>query len=360
LPHSRLLLPSDRRPITRWLRFWRAVYRDSLALWREFRRPIVVFALAIIGGGLLYGYLHSAAGKVSIPLTNLPLIMLMLMVLQAPLEMPHEPYLILFWYAMPFIGAYVVGRGVFDFARLFFDRSERRNAWEEAVASTYRNHVIVLGVGHLGLRVTKQLVSMGFETVAIDNSIDPDADTVLNTLGVPLIAADGRLPATLEMAGIRHADALIICTDEDFVNLELTMRARDMNPNIRIVVRMWDDQFAQQIKHFMNVEAVMSASDLAAPAFAGHAVGVEITQTLRIGEKDFSLIRLEVAKGSFMDGATIEHVQQNYGIDIVMYGHGDKVQLHPPDGSVIGAGDTLVVFAPHHEITKVVARNRRR
>jgi Trk K+ transport system NAD-binding subunit len=261
---------------------------------------------------------------------------------------------------MPVVSAYVLGRGVVEFARLFFDRSERRNAWEEAVASTYRNHVIVLGVGHLGLRVTRHLVNMGFEVVAIDNNIDPDADAVLNTLGVPLIAADGRLATTLDTAGLRNADALIICTDEDFINLELTMRARDMNPSIRIVVRMWDNQFAQQIKHFMNVEAVMSASDLAAPAFAGHAVGVEITQTLRIGDKDFSLIRLEVSKGSIFDHATIDHVQKDYGIDIVMHGHGDQVQLHPAHDTVIGAGDTLVVFAPHHEITKVVAHNRRR
>lgn len=359
MPQSRLILPQSHRPISRMLRLWRATYRDSLALWREFRRPILVFLAATIGGGILFGELNNLAGKPPIPLIHLPLTMFLLMIFNAPMDLPQEPYLLIFWYLMPLIGGYVVGRGAVDFARLFFDRSERRNAWEEAVASTYRNHVIILGVGHLGLRVIRQLVSMGFDVVAIDSGIKAERDAELNALGVPLISADGRTTATMETAGLRHADALIICTAQDFLNLELTMRARDMRPDIRIVVRMWDDQFAEQIRRFMNVEAVMSASDLAAPAFAGHALGIDITQTVRVGDIEFSMIRLQVEPGSFMDGATIDHVQKDYGIDIVLYGHGDKVQLHPSHGSIITAGDTLVVFAPHNEITKVVAHNRR-
>ena len=47
------------------------------------------------------------------------------------------------------------------------------------------------------------------------------------------------------------------------------MRAREINPTVRIVVRMWDTQLSNHLKNSLNAET-LSSSDLAAPAFAGH------------------------------------------------------------------------------------------
>ncbi len=360
MSQPRLLIPQDRKLSSRWARTLRVLYRDTTALWYEFRRPILVFALAIFGGGLLYGELLVLAGYPRVPIIVLPYYMLMMMVFQAPEVPPPEPYLIVFWYAMPLIAGYVIGRGAVDFARLFFNRSERRNAWEEAVASTYRNHVIVLGVGHLGLRIIRTLVQMGFEVVAIDNAIAPERDAELGKLGVPVIAADGKHRSTLEAAGLRYAQAFIVCTSHDYVNLEVTMQARDLNPDVRIVVRMWNAQFAKQIRHFMNVEAVMSASDLAAPAFAGSAVGVEVAQTMHVNGCEFSMIKMQVAAGSFMDGATIAAVEEDYDTDIVLLERGEGVQVHPLGTTILHPGDTIVIFAQYSQITDLVARNSKR
>jgi Trk K+ transport system NAD-binding subunit len=281
------------------------------------------------------------------------------MVFEPPGVTPPEPYLVAFWYALPAIGLYVIGRGAVEFVRLFFDRSERRDAWEVAVASTYRNHIIVLGVGHLGQRVMRALVDMGFDVVVIDLKVDAELGRELNDLSVPAIIGDGRSTVTLEDAGLHHAQTLIVCTSNDHANLEVTMRARDMNPNIRIVVRMWDDQFAAQMQRFMGVEAVLSASDLAAPVFAGSAVGVEITQTLTIDDVDYSMIRLTVERQSFMDNSTIDVLQEDNDIDIVLHGHGGQMQVHPDGDIPVTAGDTLVIFAHHNKITGIVSRNRR-
>lgn len=348
------------KPRRRWWRVLRAVYRDSRALIREFWRSILVFLLATVVGGFIYGELRVQAGYPRVPFIDLPYTMLLLMVFQTPGDIPPEPQLIAFWYAMPLVSIYVVGRGATDFIRLFFNRYERRNAWEEAVASTYRNHVIVMGAGHLGLRVIRSLVQMGFEVVAIDNGINPESEAELRQLDVPLIVADGRLASTMETAGLRHAQSFVVCTSNDHLNLEVTMRARDLNKDVRIVVRVWDNQFAEQIGRYMNVQAVLSASDLAAPAFAGSAMGIEITQTLQVGGEDYSLIRLRVEPGSFMDGCTIEELQQTHEMDIVLHGQDGSVRVHPDHEALVRAGDTLVIFARHHRITDVVARNRRR
>lgn len=361
MPRSQIVIPSpQQRRLSRRSRWVRALWRNARAIWHEFRVPITILVLAVFGGGWLYGELWVLAGHERIPYVDLPYTMLALMILESATELPTEPQLIVFWYLMPLIGLYAAGRGVFDFINLFYRSNARRNSWEEAVASTYWDHVIVLGVGHLGTRVIRALVSMGFEVVAIDRQSDDEKNAELAQLGVPLVLGDGRLETTLDKAGIRKARALIVCTSNDHMNLEVTMRARDLNPDVRIVVRVWEDRFARQIQRFMNVAAVLSATDLAAPVFASAALGIEITQTMEINGVDYSMIRLEVTSDSFLDGQTVGALQEAEDMDIVLHSHNGQVTVHPAPQTTVRAGDTVVIFAQHHKVTDVVARNQRR
>lgn len=356
--YSKLVIPGGRRRTNRFIRLLRAISRDTSALLNEFKVPLMLFVLVTVGGGFLYGELHVLAGKPRVPYIELPYIMVALMVLEQPLDLPLEPQLLIFWYVMPPLAVFILGRGASDFIRLFFDRSGRRNAWEEAVAYTYRNHIIVLGVGHVGLGVVRTLVDMGFEVVAIDNVVTQELDEELSRLSVPIIVGDGRTEAVLEKARITYADAFMACTSIDYVNLEAIMRARDMNPDARIVARMFDSRSADQLKRFMGVKAVMSSAQLAAPVFAGAAVGIEITQSLTVKGQEYSMVRLTVAGGSFMDGATIDTLQRSQEMDIVLHERDGAIDVHPDSQIVVSAGDTLVVFAHHPKITDVVARNR--
>ena len=361
MPVSRLIMfDTGRKRLSRMGRLGRAAWRNARVILREFRWPISVFLVAVLGGGWLYGELLVQAGYERLPFIDMPYSMLSLMIFQPPLDLPSEPQLVVFWYAMPVIFGYVAARGILDFVRLFYNPDEGRSSWEEAVASTYSGHVIVLGVGHLGTRVVRAVVGMGFEVVAIDRSAEIDKREILDRLNVPLVVADGRLASTLETAGIRKARALIVCTSNDHMNLEVTMRARDLNPTIRIVVRMWEDQFASQIQHFMNVEAVLSATDLAAPSFAAAALGIEISQTFVVDGVEYSMIELQVGDGSFLDGHTVQDIQANEGIDIVLHGRAGQVRVHPAHEVLIAAGDTLVLFAQHNKIMDVVGRNQGR
>lgn len=355
----KLVLPRGRRRIDRVQRMLRATWRDTSALWHEFRRPILAFIIATLGGGWLYGELLVIAGYPRLPFIDLPYLMISMMVVESVTPIPSEPYLVLFWYAMPLIGIYIVGRGAVDFIRLFFNRSERRSAWEEAIVSTYRNHIIVLGVGHIGLRVIRTLTQMGFEVVAVDLHRTDEFDMELVGQRVPLIIGDGRMPSTLTSAGLPHAEALIVCTSNDFLNLEICVRARDMNPHVRIVVRMWDDQFANHLKTSLNAETV-SASDLAAPAFAGMAIGVDIAPSFHIQNTDYSLIRVQVQPGSFLDGRKIRDLQIENDMDIVLHERNSHVDVHPTGDQDVRAGDNLVIFARHTQITKLVERNARK
>ncbi len=361
MPYSQILFPRGRSRKDRIIRILRAIRHDTAALMHEFRLPIVTFIIATIGGGWLYSYLleyyhpELAAGYSYV---DYPWMMVALMTVEPVHDIPKELPLVIFWYLMPVLAVYVIGQGAVDFVRLFFNRSNRRDAWEEAVASTYRNHVIIIGLGHVGERVMYTLVAMGFDVVAIELEMPDELDKRLNALGVPTIIGDARQLTTLEKAGIRRASSLIVCTSNDHVNLEAIMRARDMNHDIRIVARMYDPQFSKQLNRFMGVQATLSSSDLSAPAFAGAAVGIEITQTLRIAGKEYSMIRLTVEAGSILEGSTIDGLQDKYDMDIVLHGNGKEMTVHPSGDICVEAGESLVIFALHHRVMEIVSRNR--
>ncbi len=174
-----------------------------------------------------------------------------------------------------------------------------------------------------------------------------------------MIVGDARNLAIMEKAGLRYASALIVCTANDFLNLEVCVRAREINKTARIVVRMWDTELSNHLKNSLNAET-LSSSDLSAPAFAGMALGADIAPMLHIRDEPYSMIRLQVEPGSFMDGSTIAALQDENDMDIVLHERDDQVNVHPEGDLSVCAGDIIVTFAKHTRIMQIVARNQRR
>ena len=334
-----------------------ASWHYVVALLREFRVPMVGFIVLTVVGGLIYGELYEVLRGVTIPLVDRPYVILQLMFVEAPEPVPPEGVLVAFWYFMPVGFVVLVGLGAADFVNLVFNRDENRNPWEEALALTYRNHVIVLGAGHVGQRVIRDLVSMDLNVVAIDNSPSEMAKKRLGEMGVPIIRGDGRLPETLEKARLSHAEAFVACTGNDQANLEAIMKVRHGNPQIRIVSRMWDRRFAEQLEKFLNVDSVLSSADLAAPAFAGAALGVDITQTLEIEGVEYSTMRLTVAEGSFLAGNTVGALQKEHEMDIVLVDGAGAPTVQPPRKLQVQVGDGVVFFARHDRVLEVLSLN---
>lgn len=335
----------------------RAAWYHAAALLREFRLPIFGFLFLTVVGGLAYGELYEALRGDEMPLIDRPYVIVQLMILEASEAVPPEAALVAFWYAMPVAFVLLVALGAADFVNLVFNRDEQRNPWAEALALTYRNHVIVFGAGHVGHRVIRDLVDMGLDVVAIDQSPRPLVEEHLTEMGVPVLRGDGRHSTTLDKARLDRAEAFIACTGNDQVNMEAIMKVRHANPGVRIVSRMWDRRFADQLKQFLNVQSVLSSADLAAPAFAGAALGIEITQTLEIEGVEYSTIRLPVAETSFLVGRTVGDLQTDQELDIVLVERTGEVSVQPSRDLTVQAGDDLVFFAWHDRVLDVVSRN---
>ena len=135
------------------------------------------------------------------------------------------------------------------------------------------------------------------------------------------------------------------------------MKVRHGNPQIRIVGRMWDRQFAEQLEKFLDVDSVLSSADLAAPAFAGAAIGVDITQTLEIEGVAYSTMRLTVAAESFLAGSTVGDLQTEHEMDIVLVDARGTAAVQPSRELEVQVGDSLVFFARHDRVLEVLSLN---
>ncbi|MBS1724954.1 MAG: NAD-binding protein [Armatimonadetes bacterium] len=132
-------------------------------------------------------------------------------------------------------------------------------------------HVVLVGLGNVGFRTAENLTEMGADVAVIE--LNPEA-TYRQFLAdeVAFIAGDGRDTETLERAGMRQASALIVATQNDAVNLSVALAAHTMNANARVVVRLFDADFARKVQEVMVVSAALSASRIAAPGFVGAAL----------------------------------------------------------------------------------------
>jgi Trk K+ transport system NAD-binding subunit len=334
-----------------------ASLRDTWLLFRQFQWPLVAFIIAIIGGGLLYdGLAKFACEPINSP-TEAIYHILGLTFLQPIEAFPQAWYLQIFNFIMPIIGIGILAQGVADFGVLFFNRRERGKDWTMAVASTFNKHVVLIGLGHLGFRVAQKLHGLGQDVVVIE--INPQADLVasIQDLGIPILADDGKREAALRAAGVEKAQAIILCTQNDSLNLQIALKARSINKDIRVVVRIFDDDFASALHDQFEFKA-MSATGRAAPAFAAAAAGVDMTRPITVEGEELSLASMVIEDGSSIANATVEEIERDYDVSVVLLRRGGEMpDYHPSTSRQVAPDDTLAVFGGSTQISVLAQQN---
>ena len=338
-------------------RNWKATWRDTLLLLRQFRAPLLAFLAAILGCGALYNFLSRQLGEPADGLVAAFYTVLTMAFLQPAGNFPHHFILQIFYFIMPVIGMGALAFGLADFGILLFNRRARNKEWEMAVASTFSEHTILVGLGHLGYRVVESLHGMEIPLVVIE--LDPSADllTAVQRMGIPVIRDDATRQTALEAAGIERARTLVLCSQNDAMNLKIAVKARSLNPNIRVVIRIFDDDFAQSLQEQFGFDA-LSATAMAAPAFASAAAGADITNPISVEGQSLSLARIKVSVESGLAGKSVGEIEQGYDLSVVLLKHDSQKDMHPAASAILANGDTLAVLGAPERINQVMHDNR--
>jgi hypothetical protein len=127
-----------------------------------------------------------------------------------------------------------------------------------------KNHTIVVGGGAVGFSVIKRLLEVGETPVLIDKSMNGPFIKAIKDLNIPFLIADARINQTLIDAGLGEAKAVVAVTDNDLVNLEVGLDTKILDPELRVVLRIFDYQLADDLKHTGLIKYSYSMSYTAA------------------------------------------------------------------------------------------------
>jgi len=171
------------------------------------------------------------------------------------------------------------------------------------VPTSIHDHVIVAGLGSIGYRVALGIAARGVPVVVADVGEDGQFVSPTRAAKIPVVIGDARHREVLDGLRIDHARALVVATSDDLVNLAIALNARAIRPDLRVVVRLYDPDFAVRVQRGFAIRFTRSVSHLAAPAFAAAAIGSEVVAPVPIGDRRIILFaRMRVPGDSALAG----------------------------------------------------------
>lgn len=176
-------------------------------------------------------------------------------------------------------------------------------------------------------------------------------------LDVPLIEDDSTRESVLEAAGMRRARTIMLCTQNDSLNLEVALKSRSLKPDIEVVVRIFDDGFANLLQKQFGFRA-LSATGKAAPIFAASAGNVDITPPITIEGKPHLPARLIVAPKSPLAGLSVHQAEEQFHTSLVLLARNGSQTFHPAGNITIQRGDSLAFFGSPENIRTLFHENR--
>ncbi|MGD7787931.1 NAD-binding protein [Propionibacteriaceae bacterium Y1700] len=176
--------------------------------------------------------------------------------------------------------------------------SSRLAALTGGVRGKPRNHVIVCGLGRVGISVVARLAARDIPVVAIEANEDAVGVRRARRLKIPVIIAEGSDTSALETAGVAEAAVVLAVTNDDGANLEIGLAAKDTQPAVRVVTRLFDHDLAHRVERRLELGTSRSVSMLAAPSFAAAALGRREEVVLPVGRRVLLFTEVVVAAGS--------------------------------------------------------------
>ena len=136
-----------------------------------------------------------------------------------------------------------------------------------------RDHVIVVGLGQVGLRLCLLLRECGVAVVAVDDQEEGANVGQAREAGLPVVIGRGADPSLLRRLSITRARALAAVTHDDLQNLAIGMGALSVCEDARIVLRVGDGELANETRSLFKLGLVRDVHRIAAALIAAQATG---------------------------------------------------------------------------------------
>src|SRR5689334_3619056 len=206
--------------------------------------------------------------------------------------------------------------------------------------------VILCGLGRVGGRVLEYLQAAGIPVVVIDDRCAPN-DPRLGP--ARLLPGDCRRREVLAEAGVVGARGVLILTSDDLVNISTALMVRSLDADVRVVLRMFNQNLIARLGKAVHNVYALSTSILTAPllaltALTGQALGAFRLDGWPQGRRQVA--EVTVGPGSPLLGRTVAEVTSPHEALVLAHLPADapaRFFLDVVPEARLGAGDRLVV-----------------
>lgn len=219
--------------------------------------------------------------------------------------------------------------------------------------------VILCGLGRVGWRVLEYLQAVGFSVVVVDSQADHNDPRLSRVL---VVKGDCRRADTLQRAGIERARGVLILTSDDLINISTTLMVRSLNPSVRVVMRMFNQNLLARLGKAVTNIFALSASALAAPVLAltaltGQALGTFRIEGIPDGRRQ--VCELLVTPASPLRNLALASIPSRYDLQVVAhFRSGSKsptLLLDLDQSTVLQEGDRLIVCGDPRHLAPLLA-----
>ena len=262
---------------------------------------------------------------------------------EAPDPYPESVWLQVMFFSMPLLGVTVFLEAIVEISMMIRDRTRGEREWCRIMAGALRGHVVLVGLGRLGWRIYTILKRLGHEVVVIERDAACSFLEDARRDGAALFLGDARREQWLVDANVREARSIVIATNDDLGNLEIALDARRINPKVHVVMRMFDPNMAEKVREGFGIERALSASAVAAPAFATAALEGKIESSIVVGDELVVSQRWTVAAGDAFEGWSVGELATKRAMGVIEHRRKGARRFFPGPETRFAAGDEIVV-----------------
>jgi Trk K+ transport system NAD-binding subunit len=268
-------------------------------------------------------------------------------------------WLRLFGVGLMFSGAIVTAILVAFLADLLLSRRFVQGAGLRR-ARHMRDHVVVVGLGSVGIRVVSDLAAAGYDVLVIESDENNRFLPTAAELDVPVIFGDPAMRQTLESARVDRARGVAVVTSDDMENIEtgiVLLEILGSDTKTPIVMRVQGRALGTAVNRRFGFENVRSIVDLAAPWFIGAAMGLQVLGTFWVGQRSFMVGGMLVAEGSELDGLRMVDMSTQTRVIAIIRPEG-PIRLRPRRDARLQAGDTVYLIGPYRELIATLRKGQ--
>ncbi len=275
-----------------------------------------------------------------------------------PKEMNMAGYIFTIIMIMGGISVFVYAVG--NFAAFFMDGDIKEYMILRRVSKlieSMQDHCVIVGGGKVGKYVALRLSNRNYPYVLVDSSqeVIEKVKELINDKRFAYIVGDATSEETLIKAGILKAKTLVLTLPDDSMNVYITLMARSLNYNLRIISKASDVEAIKRLG-YAGVDNIVSSTEMVGSRMAllvsSPGVSPIMDALYRATGISLEIDEVFVDVQSQAAGKTLSELQlpQKVGLIVIAVQKGEDTIFNPVGSTVVEKGTRLVVLGKREQI----------